>query len=72
MEKIDFQISLSVDEYRHLLILMGYGVGAARENENEPLASLFIGIANAVNRENPRWTPYKDERETHAEPQGEK
>jgi hypothetical protein len=55
------QIDLTDDEFTRLLILMGYATGAASASL-DPSAPLliphFLRLANAVNRNNPRWTPY--------------
>jgi hypothetical protein len=50
-------IELTCDEFDSLLIMMGYAAGAASSCDSQLLTS-FLRLANAVNRNNPRWTPY--------------
>jgi hypothetical protein len=52
------QIDLNGDEFDVLLIALGYATGAVSK-DNPGLADSFMRIANAVNRNNPLWTPYE-------------
>jgi hypothetical protein len=54
-------IELSDEEFKILLLAMGYATGAAAKEGNHQLANSFLILANAVNRDNPRWIPYKTE-----------
>ena len=51
-------IELTDDEYMQLLIMMGYATGAAMKQDRK-LADNFLRLANAVNKNNPRWTRYE-------------
>ena len=53
-------IELSNDEFDRLLIALGYATGAARQQHGD-LADSFLRLANLINKDNPRWTPYKVE-----------
>jgi hypothetical protein len=54
------QIDLSEDEFEVLILALGYAAGAAsKDNVNPSLVDSFIRVANAVNRNNPRWTNYE-------------
>jgi hypothetical protein len=53
-------IELSNDEFDRLLIALGYATGAARQQHSD-LADSFLRLANLINKDNPRWTPYKVE-----------
>jgi hypothetical protein len=50
-------ITLTGDEYQRLLLLTGYATGAAMKDDPK-LAYSFLDLANRINRDNPRWTPY--------------
>ncbi|HEX5426624.1 MAG TPA: hypothetical protein VFW94_24075 [Candidatus Acidoferrales bacterium] len=52
------EIKLSTEEYETLLLMMGYATAAAFESDKK-LAYSFLKVANAVNRNNPSWTPYE-------------
>lgn len=54
----DITITLNADEYATLLIMNGYAAGAAFKENNKKLAYAFLRLANAINKDNPRWTPY--------------
>jgi hypothetical protein len=53
-------IELSNDEFDRLLIALGYATGAAYQRDSD-LADSFLRLANLINKDNPRWTPYKVE-----------
>jgi hypothetical protein len=52
-------VQLSEDEYEGLLLMMGYAAGAAEREGDKRLSRCFLRLANAVNRDNPSWTPYE-------------
>lgn len=52
-------IRLSESEFTTLLLMMGYATGAASKESDKGLGLSFLRIANAVNRDNPDWTPYE-------------
>lgn len=57
------QIDLSDEEFQQLIIMAGYAMGAATKSGEEALARSFLRVANAVNRNNPRWRRYNIEDE---------
>jgi len=53
----DFNITLNQEEYKRLLIMMGYAISAAFK-ENRDMAYRFLELANRVNSDNPQWRKY--------------
>ena len=51
--------SLDDDQYDSLLLMLGYATCAAMKEGNRRLAYSFVKLANAINRDNPRWRPYE-------------
>jgi hypothetical protein len=56
-------IKLSRDEFDTLLLALGYATGAADRDGNRRFFYAFMRITNAVNRDNPNFTPYAIEEE---------
>lgn len=54
----EFVVRLSSDEHHLLVIALGLATGTAMRGNNRALAYRLVELANAVNRDNPRWTPY--------------
>jgi hypothetical protein len=52
-------IELTHDEFDTLLLMCGYAAGAAFDKGDRRLCNGFITLANAINRDNPRWIPYQ-------------
>jgi hypothetical protein len=52
-------ITLSEDEYVSLLLAIGYATGAASLRGDGGYVGRLFRLANAVNRDNPAWTPYQ-------------
>jgi hypothetical protein len=50
---------LSQGEFEDLLLMMGYAMAAAVEAYDYDLATRFMNVANAVNRDNPNFIPYR-------------
>lgn len=50
--------TLSESDYDRLLIMMGYAVGAAIQQDRK-LAHSFIELVNIVNKDNPNFIPYE-------------
>jgi hypothetical protein len=50
-------IELSQDDFELLLVMLGYGTGAAMQHDQK-LAYKFLALANRINKDNPNWTPY--------------
>jgi hypothetical protein len=61
------QIDLTDEEFQQLVIMAGYAMGAATKSGEQSLARSFLRVANAMNKNNPRWTRYQveDEPEPH-------
>jgi len=59
-------IEITDEEFNQLIIMAGYAMGAAHRSGEQSLARSFLRVANAINRDNPRWTRYQieDEPET--------
>lgn len=55
----DVTIKLTRAEFNTLLLLLGYATGAAMNRGDEEWARRFFLLADAVNRDNPAWTPYR-------------
>ena len=51
-------IELDEEEFSQLLVMLGYAVGAATRDGHQILRDHFLRLSNAVNRKNPRWSPY--------------
>lgn len=51
-------IRISTDDYDRLLILMGFAVGAAYE-QDRGMAYRFLDLVNRVNKGNPKFIPYE-------------
>jgi hypothetical protein len=51
-------IELSDEEFEALVLALGTAAGAAGPADR-PWFWALIKLANAVNRSNPRWTPYE-------------
>ena len=49
-------IDISDEEYVTLMIVIGYATGA--RSNNEPLPLSWIQLVDAINKDNPNWTPY--------------
>jgi hypothetical protein len=58
------KIELTDDEFSTLLLMCGYAAGAASSHDNKRLAYGFLRVANAINRNNPSWTPYEIPKES--------
>ena len=52
-------ITLSDDGFDSLLLMLGYAAGSANKDGNTALFCTFVRLANEVNKDNPRWTPYE-------------
>jgi hypothetical protein len=50
-------IGLSRAEFTALQLMAGYATAAARAIQDEELVRAFINLSNAINRDNPNWTP---------------
>lgn len=56
-------IKLNRDQFDVLLLALGYATGAADRDGNRKFFNAFMRITNAVNRDNPNFTPYAIEGE---------
>ena len=61
------KIELTQDEFDMLLLMCGYATGAAMEKGNKRLGYGFLSLANAINRDNPHWTPYEIPKEIESD-----
>jgi hypothetical protein len=52
-------IELDDDEFSQLILMSGYAWGAAMKADDSELARLFLILANRINKNNPKWTPYE-------------
>jgi hypothetical protein len=51
-------LELTEEEWSQLLVMMGYAAGSAHRDGDHVMRDHFLRLSNAVNRNNPRWTPY--------------
>lgn len=51
-------ITLSDADYDLLLMLVGFGTGAAFQRKDIPLANGFLALVNRMNEGNPDFRPY--------------
>jgi hypothetical protein len=58
MDGADVMITLTLNEYQWLLLMLGYATAKAREKDIA-LSYRFLELANAVGRNNPHWVPYQ-------------
>jgi len=59
MTQEEVVIRLSRSEYEVLLLALGFATGAAVRDHDTQLAHSFVRLANAVNKDQPGWVPYK-------------
>jgi hypothetical protein len=59
-------ITLSDDEFYLLMLALGLASGEALKRKDHPHVMRLFRLANAVNRENPNWTPYEIPEDAHA------
>jgi hypothetical protein len=55
MEQVTIRLTRA--EFTALLLMSGYAVAAARAIKDDELARTFTSLSNAINRDNPNWTP---------------
>jgi phage regulator Rha-like protein len=53
-----FKFELTQDDFDLLLLMGGYGTGAALEQGKSELAHRFIELRNRLNTEYPEYRPY--------------
>jgi hypothetical protein len=56
--KVSHTIELSDQDFKTLLLCLGYASGAAFKQHDDRAAKSFLQLANAINRDHPNWTPY--------------
>ncbi len=54
-------ITLTHNDYNHLLLCLGFASGAAMQKGEYQMADRFLRLANTVNLGNPDWTPYEEQ-----------
>jgi hypothetical protein len=54
------KVELTREEHDTLLMMAGIATGAALRDNMPHMAVSFLRLINAVNRNNPDWTPYED------------
>lgn len=52
-------IELTQDEFESLLIALGVAVGTFMKQKDWAEVHRLMRLANAINRNNPNWTPYE-------------
>jgi len=52
-------ITLTRDEFDLFMLLMGEATGSAMRQGNGARVCSYLGLANSVNKDNPRWIPYQ-------------
>lgn len=59
---------LTDQEFETLLLALGTATGAALRHSDNGMAYSFLRLANAINKDNPKWTPYviPEEEQQHA------
>ena len=52
-------ITLTDEDFEILLLMCGYATGAAHQADDLKLGNSFLRLANEINKNNPKWTPYE-------------
>ncbi|MGA9668404.1 MAG: hypothetical protein WBQ94_04305 [Terracidiphilus sp.] len=59
------RIDLEREDFETPLMMMGMALGLAARARDEAMAARYIRVANAVNANNPNWTPYEVPDDNH-------
>jgi hypothetical protein len=58
-------IKLRHSEYETLLVVLGYALGSAVQNQEPQLADVMLKLSNAINEGNPNWRRYATSEDTN-------
>lgn len=60
-------LRLTQDEFLRLLMVLGYAIGAAGNQQDNPMFAVSILLTNRLNTGNPEFKPYAIDDEIRAE-----